>query len=175
MWWLDVHFSPDSGKPAIQDSGLLDTGDKAPVATLTAHDGSQVSLDDFHGKQPVVLFYYPRANTSGCTKETAAFVERYSEFERAGAAVFGVSADKPATNAKFAEKLGVPFMLLTDAGLSLWESFGVRIGGGKPVKRITFVLDKTGDIVLVHYYSGRGDVTSHVEESLKAVQALAGK
>ena len=175
MWWLEAQFAPDSEATAGQASTLLNTGDQAPAATLTAHDGSQVTLADYQGKQAVVLFYYPRANTGGCTKETAAFAERYGEFEAAGAAVFGASADKPATNAKFAEKLGVPFKLLTDEGLELWQSFGVRMGGGKPVKRITFVLDSEGSIVLVYYYTGRGDVTSHVEESLKAVQALAAK
>ncbi|MBN2081153.1 peroxiredoxin [bacterium] len=175
MWWLDVLYSPDSENSAGQAPAMLDTGDRAPAATLTAHDGGRVSLADFHGKQPVVLFYYPRANTSGCTKETAAFAERYGEFALTGTAVFGVSSDKPAANAKFAEKLKLPFKLLTDEGLQLWHDFGVRLGGGKSIKRITFVLDKEGYIVLVYYYSGRGDVTSHVEESLKAVQALVSK
>lgn len=92
----------------------------------------------------------------------------------AGAEVFGVSADSPATNAKFAAKLGVPFKLLTDKGLELWRRFGVRMDKDKPVKRITFAIDKDGVIRLAYYYAGRGDVADHAREALAMAERLAG-
>jgi peroxiredoxin Q/BCP len=155
----------------MADGTMINVGDPAPDFTLPAHDGSEVRLSDYRGKTPVVLFYYPRANTPGCTRETAEFAKRYDEFKRAGAEVFGVSGDSLKANCNFADKLDVGFKLLTDKDLELWRSFGVRKAGSKELKRITFVIDKDG-IVRLAFAFGRGDVLDHVRESLKVVEEL---
>jgi peroxiredoxin Q/BCP len=86
-----------------------------------------------------------------------------------------VSGDSPTTQAKFAAKLELPFKLLTDKGLKLWQRFGVRMDKDKQIKRITFVINKQGVVRLAYYYTGRGDVTDHAREALKALQsATAG-
>jgi len=78
------------------------------------------------------------------------------------------------SNTKFAANLGIPYKLLTDKGLKLWERFGGRMDKDKPVKRITFVIDKQGVIQLAYYYTGRGDPAEHAPAALQAVQELAG-
>ena len=103
---------------------LLNVGDIAPDFTLHDQDGNPVSLSDFAG-QTVVLYFYPRDNTPGCTRQACAFAFHYKEFQRRGVQVIGVSKDSVASHQKFAEKYGLNFILLADPDRDAIEKYGV--------------------------------------------------
>lgn len=102
---------------------MLNVGDKAPEFTLTADDGTQVSLSDYRG-QKVVIYFYPKADTSGCTKQACAVRDVYGSIESAGATVIGISPDPPAALVKFREKYDLPFILLSDPDHKVAEAYG---------------------------------------------------
>lgn len=124
---------------------------KAPDFTLSDKDGNQVSLSDFLGKK-VVLYFYPKDNTPGCTRQACAFAGAYGEFQKKGVEVIGVSKDSVASHVKFAEKHGLPFILLSDPNLDAINAYGVwqekkmcgKVSMG--VVRTTFLIDEKGMI-----------------------------
>ena len=130
---------------------MLKIGDKAPAFTLQDKDGIDVSLSDFAGKK-VVLYFYPKDNTSGCTKQACAFALSYGQFQKKGAVVIGVSRDSTASHIKFAEKYSLPFILLSDPELEAIKAYGVwqeKKNYGKVsmgVVRTTFIIDEAGNI-----------------------------
>jgi peroxiredoxin Q/BCP len=130
---------------------MLNIGDKAPGFTLKDKDGADVSLSDFAGKK-VVLYFYPKDNTSGCTKQACAFAGLYGQFKKKGAVVIGVSRDSVASHTKFAEKYSLPFILLSDPELEVIKAYGVwqeKRNYGKVsmgVVRTTFIIDEAGNI-----------------------------
>ena len=130
---------------------MLEVGTKAPEFTLPDKDGNPVSLTDFAGKK-VVLYFYPKDNTPGCTRQACAFAGAYEEFEKINAVVIGVSKDSAASHQKFAEKHGLPFILLSDPELTAIQAYGVwqekklygKVSMG--VARSTFVINENGMI-----------------------------
>ncbi len=130
---------------------LLEAGTKAPEFALPDKDGNLVRLSDFLGKK-VVLYFYPRDNTPGCTRQACAFAGAYSQFEALGAVVIGVSKDSAASHQKFAEKYELPFILLSDPELQAIQAYGVwqekklygKVSMG--VVRTTYVIDEQGAI-----------------------------
>ena len=128
---------------------MLETGTKAPVFTLNDKDGNAVSLADFAGKK-VVLYFYPKDNTPGCTRQACAFAAAYEDFKTLDAVVIGVSKDSEASHRKFAEKYGLPFILLSDPELKAIQAYGVwqeKKNYGKVsmgVVRSTFIIDEKG-------------------------------
>ncbi len=130
---------------------MLNIGDKAPGFTLKDKDGADVSLSDFAGKK-VVLYFYPKDNTSGCTKQACAFAGAYGQFKKKGAVVIGISRDSVASHTKFAEKYSLPFILLSDPELEVIKAYGVwqeKKNYGKVsmgVVRTTFIIDEAGNI-----------------------------
>ena len=124
---------------------------KAPEFTLTDKDGKSVSLSDFLGKK-VVLYFYPKDNTPGCTRQACAFAGAYGEFAKRGVEVIGVSKDSVASHVKFAEKYSLPFVLLADPELEAIKAYGVwqekklygKVSFG--VVRTTFIIDENGFI-----------------------------
>ena len=130
---------------------MLEAGTKAPAFTLPDKDGSPVSLSDFAGKK-VVLYFYPKDNTPGCTRQACAFAAAYGEFERLGVPVIGVSKDSAASHQKFADKHGLPFILLSDPELAAIQAYDVwqekklygKVSMG--VVRTTYVIDEQGVI-----------------------------
>ena len=130
---------------------MLEAGTKAPAFTLPDKDGTPVSLSDFAGKK-VVLYFYPRDNTPGCTRQACAFAGAYEEFKKINAVVIGVSKDSVASHQKFAEKYNLPFILLSDLELTAIQAYGVwqeKKNYGKVsmgVVRSTFVIDENGVI-----------------------------
>lgn len=133
---------------------MLKAGDKAPEFTLKDKDDKDVSLSDFSGKK-VVLYFYPKDNTSGCTRQACAFAASYGLFKKKGAVVIGVSRDSVGSHVKFAEKYGLPFILLSDPGLEAIKAYGVwqeKKNYGKTtmgVVRTTFIIDENGVITHV--------------------------
>jgi len=130
---------------------MLEVGTKAPAFTLPDKDGNPVSLSDFAGKK-VVLYFYPRDNTPGCTRQACAFAAAYEEFKSLNTVVIGVSKDSTTSHQKFAEKYSLPFILLSDPELTAIQAYGVwqeKKNYGKVsmgVVRSTFVIDETGMI-----------------------------
>jgi len=130
---------------------MLNIGDQAPAFTLSDKDGNSVSLSDFLGKK-VVLYFYPRDNTPGCTRQACAFAGAYASFRDLDAVVIGVSKDSMASHQKFAEKYDLPFVLLSDPELQAIQAYGVwqeKKNYGKVsmgVVRATFVIDEQGRI-----------------------------
>lgn len=130
---------------------MLETGTKAPDFTLNDKDGNAVSLSDFMGKK-VVLYFYPKDNTPGCTRQACAFAAAYEDFKTLDAVVVGVSKDSEASHRKFAEKYGLPFILLSDPELKAIQAYGVwqeKKNYGKVsmgVVRSTFIIDEKGFI-----------------------------
>ena len=133
---------------------MLKNGDKAPDFTLKDKNGNDVSLSDFRGKK-VVLYFYSKDNTSGCTKQALAFAKLYDEFIKRNAEVIGVSKDSVSSHLKFAEKQGLPFVLLSDPDLDAIRAYDVwqeKKMCGKTcmgVVRTTFVIDEQGVIETV--------------------------
>ncbi len=128
---------------------MIEVGMKAPDFTLNDKDGNAVSLSDFLGKK-VVLYFYPKDNTPGCTRQACAFAGLYKEFEKKGVEVIGISKDSVASHVKFAEKYGLNFVLLSDPELDAIKKFGVwqekkmcgKVSMG--VVRTTFLIDEKG-------------------------------
>lgn len=130
---------------------MLEVGTKAPEFTLPDKDGNPISLTDFAGKK-VVLYFYPKDNTPGCTRQACAFAGAYEEFKKINVVVIGVSKDSVASHQKFAEKHGLPFILLSDPELTAIQAYGVwqekklygKVSMG--VVRSTFVINENGMI-----------------------------
>ena len=130
---------------------MLNIGDKAPDFTLCDKNGSPVSLSDFLGKK-VVVYFYPKDNTPGCTRQACAFAGAYQEFKSKNVEVIGISKDSVASHVKFAEKYDLPFVLLSDPELAAIKAYGVwqekknygKISMG--VVRSTFIIDEKGYI-----------------------------
>jgi thioredoxin-dependent peroxiredoxin len=132
-------------------TGVIAEGQPAPNFTLTSDSGSEVTLSELRGK-PVVLYFYPRDDTPGCTAQACGIRDAYGEFERAGAVVLGVSPDDERSHVKFKDKYELPFTLLADPDHSVAEQYGVwgekSYRGRKffGVKRSTFVIDRDGTL-----------------------------
>lgn len=133
---------------------MLEVGMKAPDFTLPDKDGNQVSLSDFKGKK-VVLYFYPKDNTPGCTRQACAFAQNYSAFEEKGVVVIGVSKDSVASHVKFAEKHQLPFILLSDPelvaiqGYDVWKEKKLYGKVSMGVVRTTYIIDEEGIIAKV--------------------------
>ena len=147
----------------------LSPGDEAPDFTLPDSEGKDVSLRDFRGKS-VVVYFYPAASTPGCTKQACDFRDSLAELNGAGLDVLGISPDKPAKLAKFRDKEGLTFPLLSDADkdvLNAWGTFGEKQMYGKTVTgviRSTFVVDPEGKIEVAQY---NVRATGHVAKLIK--------
>ncbi|HLG08561.1 MAG TPA: thioredoxin-dependent thiol peroxidase [Gaiellaceae bacterium] len=133
---------------------MIEEGKPAPTFTLPGDSGEDISLESLRGK-PVVLYFYPKDDTPGCTTQACGIRDAWGEFERRGAVVLGVSPDSPKKHAKFREKYGLPFTLLADEDHSVAEAYGVWVEKsmlGKKymgVERSTFVIDADGNVAKV--------------------------
>ncbi|WP_314327683.1 thioredoxin-dependent thiol peroxidase [Oribacterium sinus] len=131
---------------------MLEIGTKAPDFTLPDQNGNMHSLSEYRGKK-VILYFYPKDNTPGCTKQACGFAERYPQFTEKGAVVLGVSKDSVASHKKFEEKYGLPFTLLADPELAAIQAYDVwqeKKNYGKTymgVVRSTYLIDEKGKIV----------------------------
>ena len=130
---------------------MLETGMKAPDFSLPDKDGNTVRLSDFQGKK-VVLYFYPKDNTPGCTRQACAFAASYEQFKTQDAAVIGISKDSVASHLKFAQKYDLPFILLSDPELQAIQAYGVwqekKLNGkvSMGVVRTTYIIDEQGVI-----------------------------
>ena len=147
----------------------LGPGDPAPEFTLNDQDGKPVRLADFRGRK-VVVYFYPKDDTPGCTKESCSFRDHYTAFQEAGAEVVGISSDSEASHRKFKDKYKLPFTLLADAGGKVRSAFKVPRSAGILPGRVTYVIDREG--VIRHAFSSQLDVTRHVDEAVETLKKL---
>jgi thioredoxin-dependent peroxiredoxin len=143
----------EEGKPALDFELENDTGEK-------------VRLSDLRGK-PVVLYFYPKDDTPGCTRQACGIRDAYAEFERAGAVVLGVSADTQASHEKFKSKYSLPFTLLADPEHELGEPYGVAQDGKSSYERSTFVIDAEGNVARI---MRRVNPERHADDVLAALR-----
>jgi peroxiredoxin Q/BCP len=133
------------------EENMLKVGDKAPVFTLQDRTGENVSLSDFWGKK-VVIYFYPKDNTPGCTRQACAFAQHFDKFKEKNVSVIGISKDSVESHIKFANKYSLPFLLLSDPNREAIEAYGVwkekklygKVSMG--IVRTTFIIDENGYI-----------------------------
>jgi peroxiredoxin Q/BCP len=146
----------------------IQVGDKAPDFTLPSQSGEEVRLADRLGERVVVLYFYPKDNTSGCTAEACAFRDSYETFTDAG--VIGVSSDSADRHAAFSGRHNLPFTLLSDRGGRVRKSYGVPSVLGVVPGRVTYVIDRTGTVR--HVFSSMMNIGQHVSDALAVVRQL---
>jgi len=145
-------------------------GDKAPDFTLPSQSGEQVRLYDRIGQRVVVLYFYPRDDTRGCTAEACAFRDSHEVFAQAGAEVIGVSSDSVDRHAAFAGKHNLPFTLLSDAGGTVRKTYQVPAALGVIPGRVTYVIDRDGTVR--HTFNSLTNIDRHVKDALEVVLRL---
>ncbi len=150
----------------------MSTGDQAPDFTLKDQTGKDVSLADLLGEGPVVLFFYPKAMTTGCTKESCHFRDLAGEFAELGAHRVGISADKVDKQAAFDAKHGLGYPLLSDADRKVASAFGVKRPGPIFNKRATFVIGTDRRVLAA--ISSETNMDVHADEALSVLRAAAG-
>ena len=150
----------------------VSVGDVAPDFTLPDQLGAPVRLGDLVGRKTVVLYFYPKDHTPGCTIEARAFRDSYEEFSAQGAQVVGVSSDSVRSHRRFAQRHDLPFLLLSDADGAVRRLYGVEKTLGLLPGRVTYVIDQTG--VVRHVYSSQLRATRHPREALTVLSALGG-
>ena len=146
-------------------------GDAAPEFELPDASGKRVRLSEFRGKKSVVLYFYPKDDTPGCTKEACSFRDQYEAFKDVGAEVIGVSSDSEDSHQKFATKYKLPFTLVADTGGGVRKRYGVpaTLPGILP-GRMTFVIDRDG--IVRHVFNSQLQATKHVDEALGVLKRL---
>jgi peroxiredoxin Q/BCP len=149
----------------------IDVGDRAPDFELPAADGRRVRLSDFLGKKNVVLFFYPKDETAGCTIEACTFRDAYEDFVDVGAEVIGISADSLDSHNRFAGRHRLPFILLSDPKGLVGAKYDVRKALGIFPGRVTFLIDREG--IVRHVTDGRLRFKQHVTESLAVLREMA--
>ena len=148
----------------------IQAGDKAPDFTLPSQSGEPVRLHDRLGGRVVVLYFYPKDGTRGCTAEACAFRDSYEVFTGAGAEVIGVSSDPVDKHAAFAGQHQLPFTLLSDQGGHVRKSYGVPAVLGLLPGRVTYVIDREGTVR--HVFNSMTHIGQHINEALEVVRQL---
>ena len=148
----------------------IGVGDKAPDFTLSSQSGEQVRLHDRIGQGVVVLYFYPKDETRGCTAEACAFRDSHEVFTDAGAEVIGVSSDSVEKHAAFSDHHKLPFTLLSDKGGKVRKAYGVSATLGFIPGRVTYVIDRDGTVR--HVFDSMTNIDRHVKDALEVVRQL---
>jgi len=149
--------------------GKVQVGDVAPDFTLPSQSGTPVSLGHFLGKTALVLYFYPRDNTSVCTAEACAFRDSYQVIKDSGAEVIGISSDSVESHQQFAAKYQLPFILLSDEGGIMRKRYGVPTAFGLP-GRVTYIIDRQG--IVRHIFFSQFTSEKHVDVALEKLQEI---
>ncbi len=148
----------------------VSVGDRAPDFTLNSRSGEKVSLKDFIGKKDIVLYFYPKDFSPGCTDEACSFRDSYQAFEDQDAEVIGISSDTKESHAMFAERNKLPFVLLSDEDGAVRKLYGVQKTFGLLPGRATYVIDMNG--IVRHIFSSQFMPRRHIEEAIKTLRSL---
>lgn len=153
-------------------AGAPRVGEKAPDFALQSSDGRVVSLHDYAGAKNVVIYFYPKDFTAGCTAETKAFGENYEAILNLGAELLGISSDSAESHDSFARECGAKFPLLADVEGKVREMYGAKSSFGLIPGRVTFVIDKRGTVRRV--FSSQLRPKQHISEAMEALKELSG-
>jgi peroxiredoxin Q/BCP len=164
----DATHSTDT---AAANNKPVAVGDRAPDFTLPDQNGKPVRLSDLLGTRAVVLYFYPKDETRGCTAEACGFRDSYQVFTDAGAEVVGVSSDSVESHRSFAQHHRLPFILLSDEHSALRKRYGVPTTLGMIPGRVTYIIDRHG--VVRHIFSSQIQAEKHISEALETLRALA--
>lgn len=145
---------------------LLRVGDKAPDFSALASDGSAVRLKDYIGKGPVVLYFYPKDDTPGCTREACGIRDAFGEFKKLNATVFGVSFDSTESHKKFVAKYDLPFLLLADTEKKIAVAYGAADAESRTPSRVTYLIDQQGRIARVFPKVNPSEHSAELREAL---------
>jgi peroxiredoxin Q/BCP len=148
-------------------------GAVTPNFTLPSQAGEMVSLKDFLGRKPIVLFFYPKDDSPGCTREVCLFRDNFEEFEKLDAEVIGISSDSVESHRSFAVKHDLSFTLLSDEAGNIRRLYGVPKTFGFFPGRVTYVIDRGG--VVRHVFASQPSVERHVQEALTALRSDVSK
>ncbi len=148
----------------------LRIGDFAPDFVLKDQHGDIVKLSDYRNKAKVVLYFYPKDDTPGCTIEACGFRDKYYEFQHAGAEVIGISSDSNSSHFKFASKFRLPFTLLSDSGAKVRQLYNVPNAFLFIPGRVTFIIDKEG--VIRYIFNSQLNALKHVNEAVKVLDSI---
>ena len=148
----------------------IGVGDKAPDFTKTSQTGESVTLSGFRGDKAVVLYFYPKDETPGCTAEACSFRDSFEDFVDAGAVVIGVSQDSESSHKSFAEHHRLPFILISDRDKALQKAYRVPKTLGLLPGRVTFVIDREGTVQ--HVFNSQLNAKKHVSEALSVVKRI---
>ncbi len=152
------------------NKGNVKIGDRAPDFTLDSQSGDKVRLKDFIGKKIIVLYFYPKDGTPGCTAEACSFRDNYDVFKQAGAEVIGISSDAVESHSAFVLKYNLQFILLSDKDQTVRKLYGVPSTLGLLPGRVTYIIDKKG--IVRHVFSSQFNATKHISEALRVIQSL---
>jgi len=149
----------------------VNVGDKAPDFSLPSQTGENVSLSELLGKKNVVLFFYPKDESSGCTKEVCTFRDSYEVFKQFDAEVIGVSGQSVESHEAFAIHYKLPFTLLSDVANKVRKLYGVSSTMGMIPGRVTYIIDKAG--VVRHIFSSQFQPEKHIEEAIRVLKTIS--
>ena len=149
---------------------LPKVGDKAPEFSVAASDGTTVHLKDYLGKGNIVLYFYPKDDTPGCTKEACGIRDTFDEFKGLNAIVFGVSFDSIDSHKNFIAKYKLPFVLLADTDKKVAQAYGVAGPNSSVASRVTFIIDKQGKIAFVNPKVNPATNSAEVRTALNSLQ-----
>jgi len=145
-------------------------GDTVPTFILPDQDNKLVNMNDFIGSKSVVLFFYPKDETRGCTAQACSFRDSYETFKQKGAEVIGISKDLPASHKNFASHHLLPFKLLSDTGNKVRKMFGVPKTMGVLPGRVTYIIDKKG--IVQHVFNSQMQFGKHADEALRIIEQI---
>lgn len=151
-------------------SNTLKVGEPAPDFTLPSQQGAMLRFKDLLGDKAVVLFFYPKDNSAGCTAEACSFRDNYEVFKEAGAEVIGISSDSVQSHEGFAAKNRLPYTLLSDTGGKVRKLYGVPTTLGFISGRVTYVIDRNG--IVRHIFNSQMKFDLHVSEALRIIKEL---
>jgi peroxiredoxin Q/BCP len=164
MLWVAEPF-PEKAMEKVKE------GSKVPVFALQNQDGKEFDLKSVLGKKNLVIYFYPKDDTPGCTKEACHFRDQFEAFNQADALIIGISAQSVESHKAFAEKYKLTFTLLSDPDNTVRKMFGVPAGlFGTVPGRVTYVVDKTG--VVVYVFNSQTEPTRHVDEALRILKGM---
>ncbi len=149
---------------------VIRIGDKAPDFKLPAQTGDDVALSEFLGKKNIVLYFYPKDESLGCTREACAFRDSYEVFTDLGAEVLGISGQSVESHKSFASHYGLPFLLLNDQGNKVRQLYGVPASLGIIPGRVTYIIDKSG--IVRHIFNSQYQPEKHVQEAKRILESL---
>ncbi len=145
-------------------------GDSAPNFTLPSQFGGNITLSKFFGKKNIVLYFYPKDESRGCTRQACSFRDSYEIFKELGAEVIGVSSDDVESHKSFASKHSLPFILLSDKDKKVRKLYGVPSTLGVLPGRVTYIIDKEG--IIRHIFSSQFQPQKHIDEAIKVLKRL---